>query len=85
MGGHWVVRTGGEEAFEIEARWMVNAAGLHAQRVAAAAYQGGETDITDLIDGYRAGAEARTNAIDLAERALKTRADHLLALEGEER
>jgi L-2-hydroxyglutarate oxidase LhgO len=35
-GGHWVVRTGGEEAFEIEARWIVNAAGLHAQRVAAA-------------------------------------------------
>jgi outer membrane protein, heavy metal efflux system len=53
--------------------------------IADAAYQGGETDITDLIDGYRAGAEARTNAIDLAERALKARADHLLAQEkGEE-
>lgn len=53
--------------------------------IADAAYQGGETDITDLIDGYRAGAEARTGAIDLAERALKARADHLLAQEGEER
>jgi outer membrane protein, heavy metal efflux system len=52
--------------------------------IADAAYQGGETDITDLIDGYRAGAEARTNAIDLSERALKARADHLLAQEGEE-
>lgn len=53
--------------------------------IADAAYQGGETDITDLIDGYRAGAEARTEAIDLAERALKARADHLLAQEvGEE-
>jgi outer membrane protein, heavy metal efflux system len=53
--------------------------------VADAAYQGGETDITDLIDGYRAGAEARTTAIDIAERALKARADHLLAREeGEE-
>jgi outer membrane protein TolC len=53
--------------------------------IADAAYQGGETDITDLIDGYRAGAEARTNAIDIAERALKARADHLLAQEeGEE-
>jgi outer membrane protein, heavy metal efflux system len=52
--------------------------------IADAAYQGGETDITDLIDGYRAGAEALTNAIDLAERALKARADHLLAQEGEE-
>ena len=53
--------------------------------IADAAYQGGETDITDLIDGYRAGAEAQTNAIDLAERALKARADHLLAQEkGEE-
>ncbi len=52
--------------------------------IADAAYQGGETDFTDLIDGYRAGAEARTNAIDLAERALKARADHLLAQEGEE-
>jgi outer membrane protein, heavy metal efflux system len=52
--------------------------------IADAAYQGGETDITDLIDGYRAGAEALTDAIDLAERALKARADHLLAQEGEE-
>lgn len=52
--------------------------------IADAAYQGGETDVTDLIDGYRAGAEARTNAIDLAERALKARADHLLAQEGDE-
>ena len=53
--------------------------------IADAAYQGGETDITDLIDGYRAGAEARTTAIDIAERALKARADHLLAQEeGEE-
>ena len=53
--------------------------------IADAAYQGGETEITDLIDGYRAGAEARTNAIDLAERALKARVDHLLAQEeGEE-
>lgn len=52
--------------------------------IADAAYQGGETDITDLIDGYRAGAEARTAAIDIAERALKARADHLLAQEGEE-
>lgn len=52
--------------------------------IADAAYQGGETDITDLIDGYRAGAEARINAIDLTERALKARADHLLAQEGEE-
>ena len=52
--------------------------------IADAAYQGGETDITDLIDGYRAGAEARMGAIALAERALKARADHLLAQEGEE-
>ncbi len=53
--------------------------------IANAAYQGGESDITDLIDGYRAGAEAQIGAIDLAERALKARADHLLAQEeGEE-
>lgn len=53
--------------------------------IADAAYQGGETDITDLIDGYRAGADAQIAAIDLAERALKARADHLLAQEeGEE-
>ena len=53
--------------------------------IADAAYQGGETDIIDLIDGYRAGAEARTTAIDIAERALKARAEHLLAQEeGEE-
>ncbi len=52
--------------------------------IADAAYQGGETDITDLIDGYRAGAEARTTAIDIAERALKARADYLLAQEEEE-
>ncbi len=53
--------------------------------IADAAYQGGEAGITELIDGYRAGAEARIEAIDLAERALKARADHILAQEGEER
>ena len=53
--------------------------------IADAAYQGGETGITELIDGYRAGAEARIAAIDLAERAIKARADHILAQEGEER
>lgn len=52
--------------------------------IADAAYQGGETGITELIDGYRAGAEARIAAIDLAERAIKARADHILAQEGEE-
>lgn len=52
--------------------------------IADAAYQGGETDITDLIDGYRAGAEARMAAVEIAERAVKARADHLLAQEGED-
>jgi outer membrane protein, heavy metal efflux system len=50
---------------------------------AEAAYQGGETDITDLIDGYRASSEARVEAIDLSERAGITRAQYLLA-QGEE-
>jgi L-2-hydroxyglutarate oxidase LhgO len=31
----WVVRTGGEEAFEIGCRWLVNAAGLGTHRVAS--------------------------------------------------
>lgn len=53
--------------------------------IADASYQGGETGITELIDGYRAGAEAQIAAIDLTERALKARADHILAQEGEER
>jgi L-2-hydroxyglutarate oxidase LhgO len=35
-GNGWIVRTGGDEAFEIGTRWIVNAAGLHAQAVAAA-------------------------------------------------
>jgi len=51
--------------------------------ISEAAYQGGETGITELIDGYRASAEARIAAIELAERALVARADHLLAQEGE--
>jgi cobalt-zinc-cadmium efflux system outer membrane protein len=52
--------------------------------IADAAYQGGETDITDLIDGYRAAAEAQTAAVEIAERAAKARAEHLLAQQGEE-
>ncbi len=52
--------------------------------IADASYQGGETGITELIDGYRAGAEAQIAAIDLTERALKARADHILAQEGDE-
>lgn len=34
-GAFWRVRTGGAEPFELAARWIVNAAGLQAQRVAA--------------------------------------------------
>jgi L-2-hydroxyglutarate oxidase LhgO len=33
--GRWVVRTGGEAAFEVGCRWVVNAAGLGAQAVAS--------------------------------------------------
>jgi L-2-hydroxyglutarate oxidase LhgO len=33
-GGRWVVMTGGDEAFELATDWIVNAAGLSAQRVA---------------------------------------------------
>jgi L-2-hydroxyglutarate oxidase LhgO len=32
----WVVRSGGDEPFELQCRWLVNAAGLDAQRVARA-------------------------------------------------
>lgn len=70
------------DAAQIAARSADDAARI--TEIADAAYQGGETDITDLIDGYRAGAEARIAAIDHAERALKARADHLLAHEGDE-
>jgi L-2-hydroxyglutarate oxidase LhgO len=38
-GDRWLVRTGGSEPFEIAARWLINAAGLHAQ-AAAGAMQG---------------------------------------------
>jgi L-2-hydroxyglutarate oxidase LhgO len=34
-GGHWVLRTRGDGTFEMTARWLVNCAGLGAQRVAA--------------------------------------------------
>ena len=34
-GGHWQVHTGGDEPFELATRWLVNAAGLDAQLVAA--------------------------------------------------
>jgi L-2-hydroxyglutarate oxidase LhgO len=34
-GPGWQVVTGGAEALELEARWIVNAAGLHAQAIAA--------------------------------------------------
>jgi hypothetical protein len=34
-GGRWQVRTGGAESFELATRWLVNAAGLDAQAVAA--------------------------------------------------
>jgi hypothetical protein len=37
--------------------------------ISEAAYQGGETGITELVDGIRAGSEARLGAIDHAERA----------------
>lgn len=70
------------DAAQIAARSADDAARI--TEIADAAYQGGETDITDLIDGYRAGAEARIAAIDHAERALQARADHLLAHEGDE-
>ena len=33
--GGWVVRTGGDESFELGCRWLVNAAGLGTHRVAA--------------------------------------------------
>lgn len=33
-GDRWIVRTGGDEPFEMAARWIVNAAGLGAQAVA---------------------------------------------------
>ena len=33
-GDAWQVRTGGAEALELEAAWIVNAAGLHAQSIA---------------------------------------------------
>lgn len=36
MAGGWVVRSGGDEAFELQCRWIVNAAGLNAQAVARA-------------------------------------------------
>jgi L-2-hydroxyglutarate oxidase LhgO len=32
----WSVQTGGPEPFELTTRWLVNAAGLHAQQIAAA-------------------------------------------------
>ena len=32
----WVLQTGGAEGFELQARWLINCAGLHAQGVAAA-------------------------------------------------
>lgn len=32
----WTLRTGGAEPFEITARWLINAGGLHAQQIAAA-------------------------------------------------
>ena len=35
-GNGWRVQTGGDEAFELDARWLVNSAGLQAQAVAAA-------------------------------------------------
>lgn len=70
------------DAAQIAARSADDAARI--TEIADAAYQGGETDITDLIDGYRAGAEARIAAIDHAERALKACADYLLAQEGDE-
>jgi L-2-hydroxyglutarate oxidase LhgO len=34
--GGWVVRSGGDEPFELQCRWLVNAAGLNAQRAAHA-------------------------------------------------
>ena len=34
-GTGWVVQTGGDEAFELATRWLINAAGLQAQAVAA--------------------------------------------------
>lgn len=34
-GGRWQLRTGGDEPFELATRWLINAAGLDAQRVAA--------------------------------------------------
>jgi cobalt-zinc-cadmium efflux system outer membrane protein len=37
--------------------------------IAEAGYQGGETGITELVDGLRAGSDARLEAIDHAERA----------------
>jgi L-2-hydroxyglutarate oxidase LhgO len=33
--GGWLVRTGGDEPFELRTRWLVNAAGLQAQAVAS--------------------------------------------------
>lgn len=35
-GDAWRVQTGGDEAFELQTRWLVNSAGLQAQAVAAA-------------------------------------------------
>jgi cobalt-zinc-cadmium efflux system outer membrane protein len=56
-----------------------------ARRVATtaeAAYEGGETQITDLVDGYRASSEARIEAIDHSERAAVARAQLQLAQGG---
>ncbi|MFO1329066.1 MAG: NAD(P)/FAD-dependent oxidoreductase [Rubrivivax sp.] len=46
-GERWRVRTGGDEPFELATRWLVNAAGLQAQAVAAA------------MQGFPAGAIPR--------------------------
>jgi L-2-hydroxyglutarate oxidase LhgO len=46
-GSGWIVSTGGDEPFELAARWIVNCAGLGAQRVARA------------IAGFPAGAVPR--------------------------
>lgn len=36
VGEQWIVRTGGEEPFEMAARWLINGAGIGAQAVARA-------------------------------------------------
>jgi cobalt-zinc-cadmium efflux system outer membrane protein len=67
-------------AAAIAARAAVDAERI--TEISVAGYQGGETTITELVDGIRAGSEARLEAIDHAERARLARVQLELALGG---